>query len=30
MVFGSALLSVCGDTLAQHEVAGFKGGVGFA
>ncbi|XP_061747842.1 uncharacterized protein LOC133549871 [Nerophis ophidion] len=25
-----ALLSVCGDTLAQHEVAGFKEGVGFA
>lgn len=25
-----ALISVCGDTLAQHEVAGFKEGVGFA
>ncbi|XP_051558169.1 uncharacterized protein LOC127443496 [Myxocyprinus asiaticus] len=25
-----ALMSVCGDTLAQHEVAGFKEGVGFA
>lgn len=25
-----ALMSVCGDTLAQHEVAGFKIGVGFA
>lgn len=25
-----ALLSVCGDTLAHHEVAGFKEGVGFA
>ena len=25
-----ALVSVCGDTLAQHEVAGFKIGVGFA
>ncbi len=25
-----ALVSVCGDTLAQHELAGFKEGVGFA
>ena len=25
-----AVMSVCGDTLAQHEVAGFKEGVGFA
>ena len=25
-----ALMSVCGDNLAQHEVAGFKVGVGFA
>lgn len=28
-IFG-ALMSVCGDTLAQHEVAGFKEGEGFA
>ncbi|CAJ1086726.1 uncharacterized protein LOC127420693 isoform X2 [Xyrichtys novacula] len=25
-----AVMAVCGDTLAQHEVAGFKEGVGFA
>lgn len=25
-----AIVSVCGDTLAQHELAGFKEGVGFA
>lgn len=28
-VFG-ALVSICGDTLAQHEMCGFKEGVGFA
>ncbi|XP_041868098.1 uncharacterized protein LOC121656927 [Melanotaenia boesemani] len=28
-LFG-AVVSVCGDTLAQHELAGFKEGVGFA
>lgn len=28
-IFG-ALLSVCGDTLAQHELCGFKEGAGFA
>ncbi|XP_034057976.1 uncharacterized protein LOC117536966 isoform X2 [Gymnodraco acuticeps] len=28
-LFG-ALISLCGDTLAQHELAGFKEGVGFA
>lgn len=28
-IFG-AVVSVCGDTLAQHELAGFKEGVGFA
>lgn len=28
-LFG-AVIAVCGDTLAQHEVAGFKVGVGFA
>lgn len=28
-IFG-ALVSVCGDTLAQHELCGFKEGVGFA
>ena len=28
-LFG-AVISVCGDTLAQHELAGFKEGVGFA
>jgi len=28
-VFG-AVVSLCGDTLAQHELAGFKEGVGFA
>ncbi|XP_054866338.1 uncharacterized protein LOC118469167 [Amphiprion ocellaris] len=28
-IFG-ALVSICGDTLAQHEVCGFKEGVGFA
>ena len=25
-----AVISVCGDTLAQHDLAGFKSGVGFA
>jgi hypothetical protein len=25
-----AIVSLCGDTLAQHELAGFKEGVGFA
>ncbi|KAI4792038.1 hypothetical protein KUCAC02_033652 [Chaenocephalus aceratus] len=24
-----AMVSLCGDTLAQHELAGFKEGVGF-
>lgn len=24
------VISVCGDTLAQHDLAGFKSGVGFA
>ena len=28
-IFG-AVVSVCGDTLAQHELCGFKEGVGFA
>ena len=28
-IFG-ALVSICGDTLAQHELCGFKEGVGFA
>lgn len=28
-LFG-AVISLCGDTLAQHELAGFKEGVGFA
>lgn len=28
-IFG-ALVSLCGDTLAQHELCGFKEGVGFA
>lgn len=28
-LFG-AVISVCGDTLAQHELAGFKEGVGFS
>lgn len=25
-----AMVSLCGDTLSQHELAGFKEGVGFA
>lgn len=29
MLYG-AVISVCGDTLAQHDLAGFKSGVGFA
>lgn len=29
IIFG-AVISVCGDTLAQHDLAGFKSGVGFA
>ncbi|KAG7456398.1 hypothetical protein JOB18_008800 [Solea senegalensis] len=29
VLFG-AMVSICGDTLAQHELAGFKEGVGFA
>lgn len=28
-LFG-AVIAICGDTLAQHEIAGFKQGVGFA
>ena len=28
-VYG-AMVTLCGDTLAQHELAGFKEGVGFA
>ena len=29
MIYG-AMVSLCGDTLAQHELAGFKEGGGFA
>ena len=29
MLYG-AVISICGDTLAQHDLAGFKSGVGFA